>query len=167
MVAAKNDISADEVRELLDYDPSTGVFTWRKKPCRRVNAGAVAGCEFQKTNRWRIQINGRVYLRARLAWLWVKGEWPPHQIDHRDTDEGNDRFDNLRPATHAENQQNKDVDRRNSSGHKGVYFDGERWRWQVRKEGKSRRGSSKESDVAIMECKRAALELHGEFARSY
>jgi hypothetical protein len=88
------------VRELLDYWPETGIFTWRVD--RRggnggilKKAGTVAGT-FSKTHRYLIiQVDGRLYGAHRLAWLWMTSEWPAHQIDHKDTDRSNNRWNNL------------------------------------------------------------------------
>jgi hypothetical protein len=88
-------LTANEVRHLLDYDPATGVFRWRVKPGRRVAAGAETGCVSNYGYKV-IGIKGRVYQASRLAWLYVTGEWPEHDVDHANGDTADNRWDNLR-----------------------------------------------------------------------
>ena len=102
------DITAERLREVLDYDPATGVFTWkaRTSPFSRVNVGDVAGG--LKTKGYiRIKLDGRELLAHRLAWLYVNGEWPADQIDHISGIRTDNRIVNLRLATNAENQHNQ------------------------------------------------------------
>jgi hypothetical protein len=110
-----NELTAAKVRDLLDYDPETGEFVWLKGK----TSGKVAGC-VAKDGYWLIVINRRLYYAHRLAWLHVHGEWPHRHIDHRDGDRRNNRIDNLRPATVAENAQNRVAYRTNKSGYLGV-----------------------------------------------
>ncbi|TAN09525.1 MAG: HNH endonuclease [Chitinophagaceae bacterium] len=94
-----------EIKALLHYDPESGVFTWRVAlPTRRV--GAPAGCE--KTNGYRaIKIDGRILLEHRLAWIYMTGALPPHQIDHINGDRHDNRWANLRAANSSQNMQNQ------------------------------------------------------------
>jgi hypothetical protein len=56
---------------------------------------------------------------------------PEHEIDHRDLNRANNCWENLRPATHSQNGQNKDAPATNKSGHKGVSFDKARGKWRA------------------------------------
>jgi hypothetical protein len=119
-----NDLTADYVRSILDYDPETGVFKWkwREDVGSRWNtryAGKAAGC-VQRVGYVLISINDRLYKAHRLAWLFVYGEWPPEQIDHIDCDKLNNRIANLRLATMQENQRNVGLQKNNTTGIKGV-----------------------------------------------
>lgn len=112
-------IGAPELRELLDYDPASGVFRWRHTTRGYVQKGRVAGCY---TKNWYVNIcvRGRNYGAHRLAWLYVHGEWPPKFIDHVNGDLSDNRIANLRPATRAQNGANRKLESNSSSGLKGV-----------------------------------------------
>jgi HNH endonuclease len=121
-------ITSDRLRELLAYDPSTGVFTRRVRTSTRTRVGDVAGC---LKNKGRIAINadGKLYQSHRLAWLYVYGEWPKHHIDHIDGDPSNNRIANLRDVISSVNQQNrKCAQANNASGLLGVSPYRGRWR---------------------------------------
>lgn len=121
---ASADLTAARLRELLHYDPETGIFTWLvdRGPG---GAGARAGDEAGhvcKTSRYvLIGIDGRVYLAHRLAWLYVRGEWPGPILDHEDTDRANNRIGNLREATRQFNGENtRTPNKNNKTGLLGV-----------------------------------------------
>lgn len=128
-------LTADRLRELLHYDPETGVFTWLVVMGNNVRVGDVAG-----SIRWdgyrRIMIDGREYPTHRLAWFFVHGEWPAGDLDHIKNDCRADRSDNrlsnLRPATSGQNQSNRRADADGSSSFKGVCWDKRRSKWQSR-----------------------------------
>jgi hypothetical protein len=172
---------AKYLRECLDYSPETGVFTWRERPrehfktCgdwKRWNAcfAATRAGSHDPRGREKISIGRRLYWAHRLAWLHMTGEWPKHEIDHRDCDKSNNRFANLREATRSENERNKKILSRNTSGVKGVSWHKRDKKWRVT----IRDGSEKilvgsfdadRLDDAASAYERAAKELHGEFAR--
>ena len=81
--AMQKHLTQDRLKELLHYDPDTGVFTWIQKPAPRGRAiiGSVAG-GLKQHGYITIGINQREYYAHRLAWLYVYGEWPEDQIDH-------------------------------------------------------------------------------------
>ena len=112
----------ERVRELLDYDPETGVFTWRVKrgqmrvgdPAGRVNTGGYI----------QIKIDGVAYVAHRLAWLLIYGAPVPPELGHRDGNPSNNRISNLEEVTHQENQMNLNDSLRydNTSGYRGVTY---------------------------------------------
>lgn len=102
---AKANITAARVREILSYDPETGVFHWRVKRGTK-NAGDIAGCHDACLGYWRITIDDRVLYAHRLAWLWMTGEHPAVLIDHIDGDRTNNRWANLRDSDHGQNRRN-------------------------------------------------------------
>ena len=107
-------LTAARAREVLDYDPDTGVFRWKVTRRGSASAGVVAG-SLHSNGYWYIQVDGRHYLAHRLAWLITNGAFPADQIDHIDGDPANNRIANLREATNAENMQNLRRANRNST----------------------------------------------------
>lgn len=125
-------VSAERLRELLDYDQGTGVFRWLIARGRGVKAGDVAG-EVRRDGYVRISIEGRRYQAHRLAWLWVHGRWPDDQLDHVNTKRSDNRLENLREASLPENMQNVRQARVNSkSGLIGASPCLQTGRWEAR-----------------------------------
>lgn len=93
------------LKEVLHYEPLTGVFTWIQQYNSRTVIGSVAGT-FANGYR-KIQIYGRQYYSGRLAWLYMTGRWPLCLIDHIDGDQANDVWLNLREATYGESTHNR------------------------------------------------------------
>ena len=115
------EITAERLREVLEYNAATGIFRWRLSTSNRKPVGSVAGCKHKVDGRIYISIDGRLYKAHRLAWLYMHGAWPPHGIDHRDGVPDHNWIDNLRPATQAQNSQNiRRPHSDNSTGFLGV-----------------------------------------------
>lgn len=105
------------LKELLRYDPETGVFTWRATKSRR-KAGAVAGSiQFGYV---RISIHRKIYSAHRLAWLYVYGKWPDKEIDHINRVKNDNRLCNLRDTTREINNQNASLRKDSPFGVRGV-----------------------------------------------
>ena len=121
---------------VLNYEPTTGVFTWKVRSGRAV-PGMVAGTPHNR-GYWQINVLGKVYLAHRLAWFVARGEWPVGDIDHINGDKQDNRIANLRTATRSQNMANKGANRNNTSGYKGVWFFKRTGRWMAgyRKDGK-------------------------------
>lgn len=103
-MAVKNLTSAARVRELLIYDPETGIFK------RRVGGAGFRITDAVGTVRHdglRVLIDRQHYYLHRLAWLYMTGAWPAHFIDHIDGDNKNNAFRNLRDVAHKLNMQNQ------------------------------------------------------------
>jgi hypothetical protein len=96
--------TAERVRDVLNYDPGTGVFTWRVRLSTRRNVGEPAGCKHH--GYVIIRIDNRNYFAHRLAWLYVYGRWPEPQVDHIDGVRTNNRIANLREVSSALNKEN-------------------------------------------------------------
>ena len=126
------------MRELLDYDESTGVFRWAVSR-GAVKQGETTGYQ-RKDGYMSIRIFGRNYPAHRLAWLHVTGQWPTGQIDHINRVRSDNRWDNLRDCTASQNRQNMTVPSHNKSGYRGVSWDAQsrKWRAGIKYQGKSR-----------------------------
>jgi hypothetical protein len=119
----KTALTAARLREVIHYDPETGVFT-RRVGVRGQSAGAIAGRVSKSLGYVFIGVDKQTYLAHRLAWLYMRGVWPNAQIDHINGIRDDNRINNLREATIAQNRQNQTGFRRNnSSGYLGVYAD--------------------------------------------
>ena len=108
------------LKELLDYDPETGVFTWIK-PRTGVPLGAEAGSMTHDGYR-RIVVDQQEYRAHRLAWLYVYGEMPSGVIDHINRVRDDNRISNLRDVTCRVNSHNHGGYDTNRSGVTGVWW---------------------------------------------
>ena len=105
---AKADLTAARLRELLDYNPETGVFTWRARPEHtRMKPGQIAGWVEKARGRITVEVDGRNHKAHRLAWLHTHGEWPAGVIDHKNGNPADNRLTNLRDTTQRINLQNQ------------------------------------------------------------
>lgn len=111
-------LTQDRLKNLLHYDPDTGVFTRRNK-FRNLPAGSIVGC-VGAGGYMQCSLNGKMYKMHRLAWLYVHGKWPDDQIDHINHVVTDNRICNLREVSCAENHQNRARRTKNSSGYLGV-----------------------------------------------
>lgn len=129
----KRRFSHEELLSILHYNPETGQFTWLKTIHSRAIKGTKAGTISKCHGYVSIQIFGYVYKAHRLAWFYVKAEWPTNKIDHRDRVKNNNVFSNLRDVTHSMNMQNQSKPHKgNISGFIGVTFHKATGKWCVR-----------------------------------
>jgi hypothetical protein len=162
-------LTAERLRELLHYDPETGVFTWRARRSNfsRYGIGDVAGCVNPVGYR-RIGWGKTYYPAHRLAWLYMTGEWPSGAIDHINCVKDDNRLANLRVATTAQNRANARKSSNNTSGFKGVVWHRKMCRWMagIKVNGRSLHlgyfDCPAEAHTAYV---KAAKEHFGEFAR--
>ncbi len=115
----------------LDYDPGTGLFTW-KATKRRGFVGRQAGCFCPRDGYIRIRIDSKLELAHRLAWNMTYPDdpvGPNEQIDHINHIRTDNRIVNLRKASNTENSRNASIGVNNTSGALGVWFEKRRNKW--------------------------------------
>lgn len=162
----------DRLRELLDYNPETGAFVWKVLSSGRrfelrnkKYAGRIAGCR-HVSGYIEIRIDGVTYKAHRLAWLYMTGGWPRNEIDHANLCRSDNRWVNLREATHAQNQANRPARSTSALQLKGVTKNGSGYRGRVQVRGKQ---YATRTVTTAQEAKhlrdQLAAELLGPFAR--
>ena len=119
------------LKELLHYNPEMGVFTWLKTVSNSVKAGFVAGGIDSDGGYRRIRIDGKRYRSSRLAWLYMEGYFPEHEMDHRNRIKHDDGWENLRHVSHQCNTRNKNIYKTNRSGIAGVCWHKRDKKWHV------------------------------------
>jgi hypothetical protein len=139
-------IIAEMVRQLLDYNPDTGIFIWRKRPISMFSDGkqtAEHNCAIWN-GKWsgnkagvlmesgyiKIVINRKPYRAHRLAWVYIYGVWPK-EIDHINGVRNDNRIANLRESTRSENNQNK-ISFGRTSKYMGVCWNKQRSKWMAK-----------------------------------
>ena len=134
------ELTLARLKEVLDYNPKTGVFTWRVRLGQRAPSGGVAGSVHKRDGYRRIAIDGASCLANRLAWLYINGGWPPDGMDHINGVRHDNRSSNLRLATHSVNNKNKKRYCNNTSGTTGVcwYYRYSKWNAIIKLNGKSK-----------------------------
>lgn len=158
-------LTAARLRQLLHYDPETGEFT-RLVGGRAFKVGDRAG--FDDHGYRRISIDGVKQYAHILAHLYMTGEWPKEEVDHDDLDGMNNRWANLREASHSQNQANKRRHKDNTSGAKGVFWHPQRKKWYSRSTLNYENhffGYHDTREAAELAYAEGAKRLFGEFAR--
>lgn len=111
--------SVEYLRQCFDYDALSGMLTWRQMRPREhfktVNgyrkwslyyAGTTAGRIDKSGHYARVAVGGNLYKVHRIIWKMQTGQEPPLEIDHRNGDHADNRWDNLRAATRSQNTWN-------------------------------------------------------------
>ena len=131
-------VTQARLHELLNYDPETGVFTWKVDVGSRAQKGQRAGTVRKNDGYRQIKVDGKYVLEHRLAWMHVYGEDVPSHVDHINQIKVDNRIENLRAATNSQNLHNSKVWKSNTSGAKGVCWckTTDKWRSLIRVGGK-------------------------------
>jgi len=161
-------ITQEYLKSILDYDPETGVFRWKERGKMRGpnRVGQFAG-SLTVRGYVKIKIDRKLYLAHRLAWLYMTNKWPV-TIDQIDNETSNNKFSNLRDASHEENQCNRGKMKNNKCGYKGVYKlnNVNRWRSRIKRGNQYIDcGTHKTPEEAYNAYCQKAKELHDEYAR--
>lgn len=115
-----SELTQERLKEVLHYDPETGVF--RRKLITNPNQKVGQGVGSYDKGYLRIMVDKKMYLAHRLAWLYMTGSWPKDQIDHINRIPSDNSFKNLREVNNAINQHNASVRKDNKTGSTGVYW---------------------------------------------
>lgn len=161
-------LTQERLKELISYDPVDGTFCWKVTRSNRAVAGKVAGkCKDSKGYSV-IRVDKRLYRAHRLAYLYITGEWPESDVDHKNNNRADNRWENLRASTRSQNIANKATPASNKSGVKGVCWNVAHQRWLVtlRVEGRHKYiGEFRCKKTAVRAVREARQRFHGEFAR--
>lgn len=160
-------MNAKLARKLWQYDRTTGCFWWRERGRGR-QLHKSTGTWRTSTGYIELYYHGKCYGAHRIAWLIVKGCFPKDQIDHRNSNRADNRWRNLRTATHKQNRRNARIRKDSKTGFKGVK--------RIRKNGYAARiwvdnghkhiGYYRTAKAAHRAYARTAKKYFGEFART-
>lgn len=132
-------IDVQSLRELMLYEPQSGLLTWRERPrkffksdqeWRRWNTRYARTRAFNRNQQGYRDgmILRRTYREHHVVWALHHGDWPAGLVDHINGIRDDNRIENLRVVTRSENARNRRLSAANSSGANGVYRHKERWR---------------------------------------
>ena len=147
------------------YRYENGVLVYKVRVNSQANAGDLVG-SYDGEGYLQTRINNARHGNHRLIFLMFKGYLPVH-IDHRNSKRDDNRIENLRPATVAQNNQNVSITSRNKSGFKGVYWHSKSNSWYAKIRNQNKRvhvGIFDNPLDAHMAACRARDAIHGEFA---
>jgi hypothetical protein len=157
---------------LFDYDPETGLLTW-KFSSAQIKQGSEVGTNSstpKSCTKYRaVRLFGLNYKIHRIIWLMQTGEYPKGDIDHIDGNGLNNKWENLRDVTHSQNLMNAAVRSDSTTGYKGVSYDKARERWYayINIDGKRKMlGRHRTLQEAVTARSNAEKELFGEYSRS-
>ena len=153
-----HELSQEELREILDYNPLTGLFI-RRKGLRK---GEIAGHKHKKGYVF-ITVNYKRYVAHQLAFLYMEG-YIPKEIDHDNRIKYDNKWLNLKACTHSQNQHNRDMNSNNASGTTGVYWSKSQLRWVAVIEVESKRiwlGVHKQKEDAARARRDAEVKYNG------
>jgi hypothetical protein len=131
------------LKKCIYYNEHDGLAVWKRRPVDHFkserdakiwntkNAGNCISCK-GNNGYFRLSINGKSYSLHRLVFLYMDGSMPANQVDHKDKNRLNNKYDNLRQATALINSQNQPLRSNNTSGIKGVYWNSLRKKWHAR-----------------------------------
>jgi len=155
-----------QLKSLLNYSPVEGNFYW-KEPGPGRKTGVPAGRLDKSTGYVRIKINQKEYYANRLAWVYTTGEDPGDlQVDHYNGDRSNNAWHNLQLLTNQQNSIKKHTLRGGSSQYRGVSWNKDRRKWQVKIQTNGKTNYlgqyDSEKEAAVVACLYAKMVYHKE-----
>lgn len=124
----KTNLTQEYLKECFDY--IDGVLYWKRKPSKSLPIGIKAGCN-DKDGYLMVSLDNKIYKVHRLIFMMFHGYFPL-VVDHIDGNKQNNKIENLRGCTKAENSWNSKKHFDNKSGVKGVYFHKKSNKWMAR-----------------------------------
>jgi hypothetical protein len=123
-----------EISGLVEYDPETGILTWKPRQSARFNSKLAGKPAFNQMSKGYLtgRLGGRNYKAHRIAWAVYYGEWPTAQIDHINGSRSDNRITNLRAVTNSENGKNQRVRSTNKTGEPCVAWFPRDSKWWVK-----------------------------------
>lgn len=118
------------LHSILDYNPHTGIFTWKDTRHNKVKIGDVASASHPSGYMY-VRLNGKNYSQHRMAWLYMYGELPEY-LDHINHTRDDNRISNLREATKQDNARNRTIPDNHKHGAFGISFEKDRMKWTAR-----------------------------------
>lgn len=154
------------LNELFEYcEKSPSGLVWLITTAARSEKGAKAG-SLSGTGYYAVRRLGKNILCHRIVWELHNGPIPEGMlIDHINGIKTDNRIENLRLATKAQNVQNQRMQRSNTSGVKGLSRHGQIWAGQIRCNGTRYSFASKSRSKVEAWLLKTRNELHGEFAK--
>lgn len=145
-MAIKPYLPIEDIRQLIAYDPASGVLTWRARGPQAFKEGE--RCREWRARNWNSKMAGKPalqwkdkrgvrsgaifdqnYSAHRVAFALHHGRWPQGEIDHINGDPSDNRAVNLREATRGVNMRNMGISKRNKSGRVGVSMESRTGKW--------------------------------------
>lgn len=124
-------LSKEYLNSLFNYNPETGLLTWKIARSNRILKGSVVGSD-TGNGYFKVSIDKKYYKVHRIVWQMLYGNLPDNYvIDHINGDGQDNRLCNLRLATLQENQRNSVKSKPSTSKYKGVNYDKERGKWKA------------------------------------
>ncbi|PHS60376.1 MAG: Fis family transcriptional regulator [Flavobacterium sp.] len=161
----KNKIDIDLARKSFSYDKNTGELkriTGRASKTGKVGTVDASGVKSSIRLYLRVYFNGKVVYAHRLIWAIMVGE-QAEDIDHKDGNGLNNRWDNLRSVSHSVNGRNQKQHSTNTSGVTGIAYrkDSGKWRARIMVDTKMiSLGTFKNKEDAII-ARKEAEKIHG------
>lgn len=157
-------ITRERLLQVLNYDPESGIFTWKIRMSPSAPAGGRAGT-IDSNGYLKMKVDGVSDYGHRFAFMIMEG-WMPDEVDHSNLNRGDNSWGNLRPATPGQQMSNRRTPKSNTSGFKGVMAAGDRWRARIKTGGKKiSLGTYDTIEEAAAAYAAASAKHHGEFGR--
>lgn len=170
--------SKEELDQMFNYAPDTGVLTWRDRAADAPRSawwnsrfgGKVAASEHPNSKYLRVMINGAHHFVHRVIWKMATGV-EAEFVDHINGDAADNRIANLRDVQFDENLRNKAKYRNNTSGVSGVSFHARDNKWVARigvsgKQVHLGDFATKEEATAAIRAAHVLLDYHQNHGRS-